>query len=256
MTFTKKVLRPVISPTMRGAMESGRGGTPGLRDQVKALAPLGLYDASADDGVWQVSDGTVAVTATSDPVGRLTDFSGNGYHLLNVNSADRVIFNESGGLRWIAGDGISKWLGNLDIRLTTTNTIVVACQLVNSPSDKYLLSVNLFNTAIRAITAAQWRSNTEAGALTQISTSTGSPEVLTLQRTSNSLLSGRLNGVAQQSFDPFDQTPNGLALFTQQTVSWSTGGAHKVYGLAAFDKILSASELAIVEEWATALITV
>lgn len=65
-----------------------------------SFAPTGLW--LPDPGVlFQISDGTVAVTAAADPVGYMADQGSGGSHLIQATAGDRPTFQTSNGLRWL-----------------------------------------------------------------------------------------------------------------------------------------------------------
>jgi hypothetical protein len=95
-------------------------GITGMHGLVGAVAsnPSGAFDPSSlfggtAGGMWDPSDkstmfkdtaGTTPVTADGDIVARINDKSGNGNHLIQATLANRPMFKDSGGLRWLQMD--------------------------------------------------------------------------------------------------------------------------------------------------------
>lgn len=81
----------------------------------------GLFgDWRFDIGAYQDSDRTSPATANDDPVGGVTDQSGNGNHLAQTTSGRRPLLKTGGpnGYKYIkfdASDDIIKWAGTLDV---------------------------------------------------------------------------------------------------------------------------------------------
>ena len=74
------------------------------------LSPFAWYDPSDRSTLFQLSNGTTAVTADGDPVGYLGDKSGNGHHLVMATEANRPLYKTSGGLHWLEFDGSNDFL--------------------------------------------------------------------------------------------------------------------------------------------------
>jgi hypothetical protein len=64
-----------------------------------------MYDPSDLSTLWQDSAGTTPVTSDGDPVGRMDDISGNGYHLVQSSASSRPIYRNRLGLSWLELDG-------------------------------------------------------------------------------------------------------------------------------------------------------
>jgi len=68
------------------------------------------YDPSDLSSMWQDSAGTVAA-AVDQPVGRINDKSGNGFHATQDTAASRPMLRlDSGGRYYLEGDGVDDWL--------------------------------------------------------------------------------------------------------------------------------------------------
>ncbi len=68
-------------------------------------APRAWYDPSDLSTLFQDAAGTIAVAGDGDPVGRIEDKSGNGFHMTQPLSARRAVFRSASGLQWLETDG-------------------------------------------------------------------------------------------------------------------------------------------------------
>lgn len=69
------------------------------------------YDPSDLSTLFQDSAGTTPVTATGQPVGRMLDKSGNGYHVTQSTTTKRpVLRQDAGGLHYLDFDGVDDLL--------------------------------------------------------------------------------------------------------------------------------------------------
>ena len=75
-----------------------------------SLSPFAWYDPSDLSTLFQLSNGTTAVTADGDPVGYMADKSGNGRHLIQATADSRPAYKTSGGLHWLLCDGAADFL--------------------------------------------------------------------------------------------------------------------------------------------------
>lgn len=81
------------------------------------------YDPADMSTLFQDSAGTIPVTATGQPVGRMMDKSGNGFHATQSTAANRPTFRDVGGLRFLEFDGVNDSLSTSAINFTTTNAV-------------------------------------------------------------------------------------------------------------------------------------
>lgn len=77
-----------------------------------SLSPTGWYDPSDITTLFQDSAGTVPVTASGDPVGRMNDKSGNDNHLTQATASARPIYTVAGAVKYLLFDGIDDVLVN------------------------------------------------------------------------------------------------------------------------------------------------
>ncbi len=79
-------------------------------------AAVAALFSGGDGGIWldpsdlstlfQDAAGSIPVASAGDPVGLMLDKSGNGNHVTAATDAARPIYQTSGGLHWIEGDGV------------------------------------------------------------------------------------------------------------------------------------------------------
>lgn len=84
----------------------GGGATPPAFSPTDIASLLWWYDPSDLSTLFQDSAGTTPVTADGDPVGRVLDKSGNGYHRIQPTSGSRLTYRTSGGLHWLEYGGV------------------------------------------------------------------------------------------------------------------------------------------------------
>lgn len=97
-----------------------------------AFDPLSLF-AAGEQGAWydpsdmstlfQDAAGTTPVTAAGQPVGLMRDKSGKGNHATQATATSRPILQTSGGLWYLAFDGVDDSMQTSSINFTITNVI-------------------------------------------------------------------------------------------------------------------------------------
>lgn len=75
-----------------------------------SLSPTAWYDPSDITTLFQDSAGTTPVTASGQPVGRMSDKSGNGNHMLQGTAAARPIYTVAGAVKYLQFDGVDDGL--------------------------------------------------------------------------------------------------------------------------------------------------
>jgi hypothetical protein len=95
--------------------------------------------------MFQNSDGTGAVTADGDPVGKWLDLSGNDNHATQTVSADRPIYKTDGTLEWLSFNGVNQWILGSDYSsaLAQPNSGMLALSHPSGGPVAYLCSNNL-----------------------------------------------------------------------------------------------------------------
>jgi hypothetical protein len=137
------------------------GGRVAMQSQgAPAFTPAQLFAAGEPGGWWDPSDistlfqdsaGTVPVTASGQPVGRINDKSGRGNHLVQVTSFSRPFYVVAGALRYLEFDGANHWMVSVaNLNMSTTDALT-AWIGVTKMADKtfhqmqFELSANLGN---------------------------------------------------------------------------------------------------------------
>ncbi|MDP4032400.1 MAG: hypothetical protein Q8P60_06025 [Pseudorhodobacter sp.] len=95
------------------------------------------YDPSVLTSLFQDAAGSVPVTAPGQPVGRISDLSGNGLHALQPVSAARPVLETDGVRYWLAFDGVDDYM------------------TAGVPADWVFLHSDFGATVVGAITLAQ-----------------------------------------------------------------------------------------------------
>ena len=87
-----------------------------------------IYDISNFLTMFQDSAGTTPVTAVAQPVGKILDISGNGYHATQATAASRPVLRQDGsGYYYLEFDGVDDWLETDVIDFTSTDEISIFC---------------------------------------------------------------------------------------------------------------------------------
>jgi hypothetical protein len=96
------------------------------------------YDPSDLDTLFQDSAGTTPVTATTDPVGKVLDKSGNGHHATQSTDTARATLLIAGGINSLKFDGIDDFLVTSSIDLTATDEVSTFVSAEMSDSGRFL----------------------------------------------------------------------------------------------------------------------
>lgn len=83
------------------------------------------YDPADMSTLFQDSAGTIPVTATGQPVGRMMDKSGNGHHVTQSTAASRPTFRDVGGLRYLEFDGANDAMVSGTVNLSATDAVTI-----------------------------------------------------------------------------------------------------------------------------------
>ncbi|WP_037313405.1 hypothetical protein [Ruegeria halocynthiae] len=98
---------------------------------VGSLSPLIWFDPSDKGTLFQDAAGTIPVTASGEPVGRMNDKSGNGHHAVQSINANRrpTFFEDANGRRYLNFDGIDDELSAGALPFSEDATNVTAFRL-------------------------------------------------------------------------------------------------------------------------------
>lgn len=91
-----------------------------------------IYDPSDLSTLFMDAEGTIPVTSSGDPVGRMLDKSGNGNHAIQTVSTARPTYHEVDGLHFIKFDGIDDYLYCNAFSAHRYNTIALAIKKYSS----------------------------------------------------------------------------------------------------------------------------
>lgn len=226
-----------------------------LTQQVQALSPTAMYDMSDLSTMFTTSGGSTNVAADNDPVGRVEDISGNGFHLTQATAGARPTYKTAGGLHWIEGDGSADWINNTSVEFGTAFGAGIATRCITETGGR-CFSVSAaagsnYRNALQAIFGFwAWHNAADSAANIGGVTSAGSDLYFTIDY-ATSLVSARRNGAAANSFDPYDMVAGdqGLAFFSQTTDSGVSFGNYRIYRFVIRDSAFSTDEKAIVEAW-------
>jgi hypothetical protein len=69
-----------------------------------------LFDPSQISTLFQDAAGTIPVTATNQPVGRINDISGKGNHAVQASASARPLYITDGSKHWLEFDGVNDHL--------------------------------------------------------------------------------------------------------------------------------------------------
>lgn len=115
------VIRSVLAPVLRGPFD---------QKLVNRFSPASLF-AAGEQGAWydpsdlstlfQDAAGTIPVTASGQPVGRMLDKSGRGNHATQATATARPIYTEAGGLRYLAFAGVDDFMVTGAVNFTATD---------------------------------------------------------------------------------------------------------------------------------------
>jgi hypothetical protein len=135
--------RPLGGYGMNVRRRNGGGGASAFSPL--ALAPFAWYDPSDLTTLFQLSNGTTAVTAADDPVGYIADKSGNGNHLIQATADSRPLYKTSGGLSWLEFDGTADAIADTFSAVPQPFDRLSAFRLIASaPTDYYIGAANDF----------------------------------------------------------------------------------------------------------------
>ncbi len=116
-----------------------------LRSSARAIAAANnglLFDPSDMSTLYQDAAGTVPVTAVGQPIGKILDKSGNGYHATQPITASRPTLIYENGMYGLQFDGIDDYLNlpYMGLYVGGAASIVCAVDSVTQATDGHLIS--------------------------------------------------------------------------------------------------------------------
>lgn len=212
----------------------------------------GSFFAPQKEYMFQNSDGTGAVTADGDPVGKWLDLSGNGNHATQTVSADRPIYRTDGTLEWLAFNGVNQWIVGSDYSsaLSQPNSAMMG---ITNPSGANKIFLGSTNTSTRNQVGWGSRPKLYAGGTFDVTSPIGQYD----KDVSFSLFNGasslvQTNGVTNPATgDAGSQAHNATAIGAAGT-SPTVGVAFSLmdsYGVVFINESLSAENKTIIQNY-------
>lgn len=89
------------------------------------------YDPSDISTMFQDSAGTIPVTTTGQPIGKILDLSGHGFHQVQATAGKRPVFSTASAKAAISFDGVSASMSaaSVDMSACTKSTLVIGIKL-------------------------------------------------------------------------------------------------------------------------------
>lgn len=213
------------------------------------------YDPSDLASMFQDSAGTTAVTASGQPVGRINDKSGNGFHLLQATSSKRPTYQTAGGLHWLDFDGVDDCMQTAVFAPTWTqpNHIAIAAKFDTLPSgmgiDTFI--IDGFGGSGRNGVYGTSPGNVHglfAGAAYSSGLSVTTNAAVITGRFDGASSQSRVNGVAGSTSNAGTQACDGITLGSRFSLD-SLFFDGRVYGLVARDAAFTDTERGEVETY-------
>lgn len=129
MNLTRAITRALTQPLTRPITDPGVGGgaVPFVPDATFFAGRAGFaYDFTDPTLLFQNSNGTTAVTADSDPIGYVTDLSGNGKHGTQATAGNRPLYKSADPRALFGGTNNSLTAGTVDFSTTDKITVIAA----------------------------------------------------------------------------------------------------------------------------------
>lgn len=109
-----------------------------------SLSPTAWYDPSDISTLFQDSAGTVPVTASGDPVGRMLDKSPLGIHVTQATTAFKPIYTVAGAIKYLLFDGVDDILASaatpFGASIANATVSVAVREIVRQTSGLFALS--------------------------------------------------------------------------------------------------------------------
>lgn len=207
-----------------GLLTLGRPGTRGAAN----WSPLALgtlvawYDASDLTTLYQASDGSTPATSDGDVVGRISDKSGNGWHLLQATTGNKPLLkrdaNGINGLATVMGDGVDDIMKTAAIALNQPVHMLVVIR--SAYLNGRVIFDGLVNESMQVYyTTPSPRLHMYAGSANACGNSElGGTAVGILSVVANGALSSiAVNGGTPVTGSPGTRAPGGLTLFNKSS---------------------------------------
>lgn len=220
------------------------------------------FDPSDLSTLWQDSARTTPVTDYGDPVGAMDDKSGNGNHATQATSTARPTLRQDGALYYLDFDGVDDKLqtGTIDLTHTSQVTVVAAVSKASNPAGRGTV-VNFVDNGLNTFVLEAPKAASTDTRWLYAGNVVGVAAAHTLALNTPVLYTGtanigapkielRANGAsAAVNFSSpgtgnFKSGPLGIGDYVNMPGRFFHG---RIYGLLVIDRILTASEIAMVE---------
>lgn len=237
--------------------------TPGSAEETSLpLTIAGLFawwDTSDLSTLFQDSAGATPVTATSDPVGRLADKSGNARHLIQsgVGTLKPTYQGSGGGISSDGGDTLK--VTGLAAAFTAQTVIAVFMPTATASFSRLFTQwttttdyneIGHYLPILRNSTNAEFGSYASTALRSAVSV-TNNQKCLFVSRHTGSALTNRANAVDGAEYThSFSKTINGMAIFADDLGTSNFTG--RLYELLVFNTAISSGDRAALEAYLNA----
>jgi len=114
------------------------------------IADLYAWFEFAPEHMFQMSNGTMAVTAADDPVGYVADLSGNGRHIVQATAGNRPLYKTDGAAHWIEFDGVNDRLRAAGLAPLDANINMTFVVMTRGPGTSGLQNVLSFTSTVNS----------------------------------------------------------------------------------------------------------
>lgn len=205
------------------------------------------YDFGDLASVWQDSAGTVA-GVVGQPVGRISDKSGNGNHAMQATAGARpVLFADAAGRTYVQSDGVDDWLRG-SFTITGNWTRVTLFRQVNWTANAHMIGGGaLVNAgAVQMIgTQTQLRLIDAAASAVRLNGCTLGYDAVLVERHAGTGTTAKIDNNSYTAFaDAGSTLPNGVTLFGNSNAGSGEFAKARIYGLVQINRTLSDAEIA------------
>lgn len=124
MSILRPITRPILRPILRSPLEPGYGSR-WAPSRLFAASEKGIaYDLTDASTLYQDSARTTLVSANGDPIGSVTDLSGNGKHASQATTASKPLYQG-----YADFDGVDDWCATAAIDFTGTGVVTLVAGL-------------------------------------------------------------------------------------------------------------------------------
>ena len=246
----------------------GRWNVGGAVDPFTMAGVKFAYDLQDASTLWQDTSATVPVTQPNDPVGRISDKSGNGYHLLQSLADKRPLYQiDTDGHAYIQMDGVNDFLSAAGVNLSSSKSVTIFAAVrkdTDATQGTVLEHSTNFSTTVGSFRITAPNTNaiqnfgvgirglsgyTNIGLGTFVAPYTAI--VTLLGSTDVPLTSGRVNGVeVDKSTSAIGSTNFGTqTLFMGMRAGTQLPFKGRIYAVLGYVGTLSTADIRSIEDW-------